>query len=176
MRTTNIYTYIYIFIWECKRQRCHIEWSQANGAKKLSFLMKAVYDVLPIPVNLHIWLLTTSDWCKACEKTASLKQILIRCEYALRSYTRKNYEFLEIFAEASKIICEIVNKALDNITNRAIHFVKEGNILNFLRKNRYSCLMAERTGTLQPIQNIISYFQLNALTTQNSDIVVRSVE
>ena len=35
--------------------------------KKLSFLIKAVYDVLPTPVNLHAWGLTTSDRCRTCE-------------------------------------------------------------------------------------------------------------
>ena len=39
--------------------------------KKLSFLIKAVYDVLPPPVNLHAWGLTTSDRCRACGKTVS---------------------------------------------------------------------------------------------------------
>ena len=48
--------------------------------KKLSFLMKAVYDVLPTPVNLHAWGLTTFDRCRACGKTESLKHILTGCE------------------------------------------------------------------------------------------------
>ena len=65
----------------------------------LSFLIKAVNDVLPTPVNLHAWGLTTSDWCRACEKTASLKHILTGCEYALRSYMRWYNEVFEIFAE-----------------------------------------------------------------------------
>ena len=88
---------------------------------KLSFLVKAVYEVLPTPVNLHAWGLTTSDRCRACGKTASLKHILTGCEYALRSYTWGHNEILKIFAEAAKICCETPNKALDNITNRAIH-------------------------------------------------------
>ena len=55
--------------------------------KKLSFLIKAVYDVLPTAVNLHAWGLTTSDRCRACGKSASLTHILTGSEYALRSYT-----------------------------------------------------------------------------------------
>ena len=103
--------------------------------KKLSFLIKAVYDVLPTPANLHAWGLTTSDWCRACGKTASLKHILTGCEYTLRSYTWRHNEVLKIFAEVSKICWETVNKALNIINNRAIQFVKEGNISKFTCKN-----------------------------------------
>ena len=54
-----------------------------------------------------------------------------------KSYTWKHNEVLEIFAETAKICCETVNKALNDITNRAIHFVKEGNILKLSCKNKY---------------------------------------
>ena len=46
-------------------------------------------------------------------------------------------EVLEIFAEAAKICCETANKALNNITNRAIHLVKEGNISKLACKNKH---------------------------------------
>ena len=68
--------------------------------KKLSFHIEAVYNVLPTPVKLHAWGLTTSDRCRTCGKTASLKHILTGCEYTLRSYTWRYNEVLEIFAEA----------------------------------------------------------------------------
>ena len=77
---------------------------------KLSFLIKSVYNILPTPVNLHAWGLTTSNRCSVCGKTASLKHILTGCEYALRSYTWRHNEVLEIFAEAAKICCETVHK------------------------------------------------------------------
>ena len=96
--------------WENAKDRA-VTWRNLKHMepKKLSFLIKAVYDVLPTPVNLHAWGLTTSDRCRACEKTASLKHILTGCEYALRSYTWKHNEVLEIFAEVSKY-CETANK------------------------------------------------------------------
>ena len=78
--------------------------------KKLSFLLKAVYDVLPTPVNLHAWGLTTSDRCSTCGKTASLKHILTGCEYALRSYTWRHNEVLEDLSEVSKTCCETAIK------------------------------------------------------------------
>ena len=66
-----------------------VTWSNLKhmGTKILSFLIKAVYEVLPTPVNLHAWRLTTSDQCKACGKTANPIHIVTGCEYALRSYT-----------------------------------------------------------------------------------------
>ena len=103
--------------------------------KNLSFFIKAVYDVLPIPVNLHAWGLTTSDQCSACMKTVSLKHILTGCEYALKSYTWRHNEVLVIFAKASKICCGAANKVLNIINNIVIQFVKEGNIRKLARKN-----------------------------------------
>ena len=96
----------------------------------MSFLIKAVNDILLTPINLPIGGLTTSDHCRACGKTASLKHIFTRCEYALRSYTLRHDEVLQIFAETAKVCCEPTNKVLKNITNRAIHFVKESSLLD----------------------------------------------
>ena len=111
--------------------------------KKLSFLIKAVYDVLLTPVNLHAWGLTTSNRCRVRGKTASLKHILTGCKYALRSFTWRHNEVLEIFAEASKIYCATVNKALNIINNRAIQFLKEGNISKLKRKNMHNPSLLE---------------------------------
>ena len=84
--------------WENAKDRA-VTWRDLKHMepKKLSFLIKAVYDVLSTPVNLHAWGLTTSDRCRACGKTASLKYIPTGCEYALRSYTWRHNEVLEIF-------------------------------------------------------------------------------
>ena len=57
------------------------------------------------------------------------------CEYALRSYTWRHNEVLEIFSELSKIYCETANKAQNIINNRAIQFVKEDNISKIAREN-----------------------------------------
>ena len=84
--------------WENAKDKA-VTWRdlQHMEPKKLSFLIKAVCDVLPTPVNLHSWGLTTSDRCSKCGKTASLKHIHTGCEYALRSYTWRHNEVLEIF-------------------------------------------------------------------------------
>ena len=147
--------------------------------KKLSFLIKAVYDVLPTPVNLHAWGLTTSDRCIPCGKTASLKHILTECEYALRSYTWRHYEVLEIFSEVSKTCCETANKALNIINNRAIQFVKEDNISKTARENmRKPSLLEGCTDwhvTTDLKHNFIFPTEI-ALTTKRPDIVIWSVK
>ena len=48
--------------WESEKDRA-VTWGNLKHMEpqKLSFLRKAVYDVLPTPVNLHAWGLTTSN-------------------------------------------------------------------------------------------------------------------
>ena len=60
---------------ECKKQSRNMEWSQAHGAKNI-FIVKAVCDVLLIPVNLYDWELITSDRCRAYGEITSRKHIL----------------------------------------------------------------------------------------------------
>ena len=121
--------------WESAKDRA-VTWRDLKHMepKKLSFLIKAVY-ILPTPVNLHAWGLTTSDRCRACGKTASLKYILTGCEYALRIYTWRHNEVLKIFSEVSKTCCGTANKPLNIINNRAIQFVKERNISKIACEN-----------------------------------------
>ena len=130
--------------WESAKDRT-VTWRDHKHMelKKLSFLIKAVYDVLPTSVNVHAWGLTTSDQCRASGKTASLKHILTGCEYALRNYTWRHNQVLEIFSEVSKTCCEIANKALNIINNRAIQFVKEGNISKTACKNMHKPSLLE---------------------------------
>ena len=147
--------------------------------KKLSFLIKAIYDVLPTPSNLHAWGLTTSDQCRAYRETASLKHILTGCEYALRSYTWRHNEVLEIFAEALKICCETANKALNIINNRAIQFVKEGNILKLAHKNMHKPSLLEGCTDWHVATNLKHNFIFPAkiaLMTKHPDIVIWSVK
>ena len=147
--------------------------------KKLSFLIKAVCDVLPTPVNLHAWGLMTSDRCRACGKTASLKHILTGCEYALRSYTWRHNEVLEIFSEVSKTCCETAYKSLNIINNRAIQFVKEGNISKIARENMRKPSLLEGCTDWHVATDLKHNFIFPteiASTTKRPDIVMWSVK
>ena len=86
---------------------------------------------------------------------------------------------LRFFAQAAKVCCEIANKALNNITNRVIHFIKEGNISKLLHKNKHrssllnGCIDEHVTTDLEhhfvfPIEIV--------LTTQHADTVIWSVK
>ena len=155
--------------WENAKDSCHME------PKKLSFLIKAVYNVLPTPVNLHAWGLTTSNRCRTCGKTASLKHILTGCEYTLRSYTLRHNEILENFSEVSKTCCETANKALNIINNRAIQFVKEGNISKIARENMHKPSLLEGCTDWHIATNLKHNFIFPteiALTTKCPDIVI----
>ena len=147
--------------------------------KKLSFLIKAVYNVLSTPVHLHAWGLTTSNQCRACGKTASLKHILTGYEYALRSYTLKHNKVLEIFPEVLKTCCEIANKALNIINNRAIQFVKEGNISKTARENMGKPSLLESCTDWHIATDLKHNFIFPteiALMTKRPDIVIWSVK
>ena len=91
--------------------------------KQLGFLIKAVYDILPTPVNLKLWGLSTSNLCKACGKIANLKHVLTGCQYSLRSYMWRHDEILGIIAEIAKMCCETANKI--SCIKTSIQFVKE---------------------------------------------------
>ena len=146
--------------------------------KKLSFLIKAVYDVLPTSVNLHAWGLTTSDRRKPCGKTASLKHILTGCEYALISYTRRHNEVLKIFSGVSKT-CETANKALNIINNRAIQFVKEENFLKIARENMCKPSLLESCTDWHVATDLKHNFIFpteRALKTKRLDIVIWSIK
>ena len=153
-----------------------MEWPQAHGIKEIEFPHKSSLQHL---TNLHAWGLTTSGRCRACGKTASLKHILTGCEYTLRSYTWRHNEVLEIFAEASKICCETANKALNIINNRAIQFVKEGNISKLAHKNMSKPSLSEGCADWHVTTNLKHNFIFPseiALMTKHPDIVTWSVK
>ena len=122
--------------WENTKDRT-ITWSyiMQMDPKQLSFLIKAVYDILPTPVNLKIWGLSTSNLCKACGKIANLKHVLTGCQYSIRSYTWRPNEILGIIAEIAKMCCETTNKI--SCIKTSIQFIKERNILKTLHRNRH---------------------------------------
>ena len=136
----HVYIYIYIYIysawnrWENSKDRT-ITWSDIKQMepKQLGFLMKAVYDILPTPVNLKLWGLSTSNLCKACGKVANLKHVLTGCQYSQRIYTWRHNEILGIIAEIAKMCCETVNKI--PCIKTSIQFVKEGNVSKTPHRN-----------------------------------------
>ena len=120
--------------WENTKDRT-ITWSDIKQMepKQLGFLIKAVYDILPTPVSLKLWGLSTSNLCKACEKISNLKHVQTGCQYSLRSYTWRHNEILGIITEIAKMCCETANETSCIKIN--IQFVKEGNVSKTLHRN-----------------------------------------
>ena len=157
-----------------------MERPQAHGTKEIKFPHESsLWRLTNTSQHLHAWGLTTSDRCIACGKTASLKHILTGCDYALRSYTWRHNEVLEIFSEVSKTCCETVNKAPNIINNRAIQFVKEGNISKTARRNMRKSSLFEGCTDWHVATDLKHNFIFPteiALTTKHLDIVIWSVK
>jgi len=50
---------------------------------RLSFLLRSVHDLLPIPANLCGWGLSTDPTCKLCDRPGTLEYVLSSCSTAL---------------------------------------------------------------------------------------------
>ena len=91
----------------------------------------------------------------------------------------RHNEVLEIFSEVSKTCCETANKALNIINNRAIQFVKEGNISKIARENMRKPSLLEGCMdwhvTTNSKYNFIFPTEI-ALTTKRPDIVICSIK
>ena len=164
--------------WENTKDRT-ITWSDIKQmeSKQLGFLIKAVYDILPTPVNLKLWGLSTSNLCKACEKLANLKHVLTGCQYFLRSYTWRHNEVLGIIAEIAKMCCETANEIPSIKTN--IQFVKEGNVSKTPhRHNRHKPTLLDGCTDWNVITDVdrqLAFPTEITSTRQRPDLVIWSV-
>ncbi|XP_061099664.1 uncharacterized protein LOC133129522 [Conger conger] len=68
-------------------------------ARRLSFIIRATYDVLPTPVNLHQWM-GKDPGCALCSRPVSLKHILAGCKVSLTQgrYTWRHNQVLKSLA------------------------------------------------------------------------------
>ena len=91
----------------------------------------------------------------------------------------RHNEVLEIFAEAATICIETANKALNNIINRAIHFVKERNISKLSCKNKHRSSLLNGCMDWYVATDFKHHFIFPTeivLTTQHPDIVIWSIK
>ena len=144
--------------------------------KQLGFLIKAVYDILPTPVNLKLWELSTSNLCKACGKIANLKHILTGCQYSLRNYTWRHNEILGIVAEIAKMCCQTANKI--SWIKTSMQFVKGGNISKIPHRNRHKPTLLDGCTDWRIIANInrqLTFPTEITSTHQRPDLIIWSV-
>ena len=112
--------------WESAMEK-KVTWNELWHAEpqRIKFLIQAVYDVLPSPVNLHIWGKSDSPGCPRCPGSGSLEHILSSCPTALGEgrYQWRHDQVL-------KTIAETISRAMDNTKHvrhqRGITFVRAG--------------------------------------------------
>ena len=88
--------------WKGVEQR-KIRWKelQEMEASKLSFIIRATYDVLPPPTNLHQWY-GEDPTCALCPTLATLKHIMTGCKTSLIQgrHTWRHNQVLKSLASA----------------------------------------------------------------------------
>ena len=119
------------------KQGAHLKWEVPqrrlkhnniiNGSEaQLSFLIKAVYDLLPTPANKSKWF-KREEKCMLCGGEGTLNHILSCCKVALAQgrYTwRHNKVLKEVATSIQKKVTE--NSTSPKSTKTRIPFVKEG--------------------------------------------------
>ncbi|XP_069128713.1 uncharacterized protein [Argopecten irradians] len=102
---------------------------------QLQFILRAVYDVLPTPTNLHIWGLVEDPTCQQCDRAGSLEHILSSCEMALAQgrYTLRPDQVLRKLADT-----------LERERKRQREYRKDQHSSSFKRRGKHQRNQLER--------------------------------
>ena len=97
--------------WEMMQKR-RISWGDLWRAEpmRISFMLRSVYDLLPIPANLACWRDEKSDLCPSCKGYGSLQHILSSCLDALGKNKWRYYQVLTVMSTAAKEAVAQANK------------------------------------------------------------------
>ena len=92
----------------------------------LSFLIKAVYDLLPTPANRNKWF-GSEERCLLCGQEGTLNHLLSGCKVAL-SQGRYKWRHDKVLKELSHHLQQRMteNQKSSEVTTRKIQFVREG--------------------------------------------------
>ena len=98
-----------------------------NSTTSLKFLVKAVYDLLPTPVNKNAWF-GTEEKCLLCGEESNLNHVLASCKVAL-SQGRYRWRHDQVLREIARLTEEkVVNcQPHPQTGQKLINFVKTGN-------------------------------------------------
>ncbi|XP_054628013.1 uncharacterized protein LOC129179159 [Dunckerocampus dactyliophorus] len=115
--------------WEGVLER-KVTWSEIWKAEpqRIGFMVRAVYDVLPSPANLHLWGMSDSPACALCSRKGSLEHILSSCSKALGEgrYRWRHDQVLKTVAESiSKAVAKNISHK-QQLGKRNIAFVRAG--------------------------------------------------
>ena len=112
-------------------ERKRLSWRDvwAMEARSLSFAIRATYDVLPTPTNLHQWF-GKDPGCVLCSRPASLRHILTGCKTALTQgrYTWRHNQVLKSLASTLEGKRSSINALPPSSSNTpwTTAFVREG--------------------------------------------------
>ena len=89
---------------------------------KLSFSIRAAYDVLPTKANLKRWSKEQDDKCPLCNSKQTLQHVLSGCKTALARgrYTYRHNKVLEVLAQTVQEAVEDTPKEKTMPTNRFV--------------------------------------------------------
>ncbi|CDQ81793.1 unnamed protein product [Oncorhynchus mykiss] len=116
--------------WEGLERR-KINWSELwqMEASNISFIIRAVYDVLPSPKNLHQWYGEDST-CPLCPAPATLRHIMTGCKTSLSQgrYTWRHNQVLKSLAVALETKRSATNSLPLKTSNpiKTTTFIREG--------------------------------------------------
>ena len=145
---------------------------------RLSFLLKSIYDVLPIPVNLKRWKLAEDDRCILCNKRALLEHILSSCNVSL-TQGRYRWRHDTEMGEMAKILEGAVTRQKKTKPRglELIRFIKEGQKTNRSVKDQTGVLATEKYWQIQVnLKKRLIFPQEIYATSLRPDIVIWSCE
>ena len=117
--------------WEGVERR-KITWNEmwSMESNRLSFIIRATYDVLPSPSNLHLWY-GEDPACPQCAAPATLKHILVGCKTSLTQgrYTWRHDQVLKCLAaklEEKRVTTNALPPSAQSTIPRKTAFIREG--------------------------------------------------
>ncbi len=117
--------------WEGVERR-KITWSELWNIESnmLSFTIRATYDVLPSPTNLHLWF-GEDPACLQCLAPATLKHILVGCKTSLMQgrYTWRHNQVLKCLAatlESKRVTVNAMPLEAQTTCRQPVSFIREG--------------------------------------------------
>ena len=126
--------------WEQVEQR-QISWPTLLQMEplRISFLLRATYDLLPTASNLKQWGVIQKDMCPECgESRVTLEHVLASCKSSLAKYTWRHNQVLKVLSDMTEKQCYIPSRDADNLVSdpQAVDFVREGSSLRPCRQSR----------------------------------------
>ncbi len=155
-------------------ERRKITWNElwSMERNRLSFIVRATYDVLPSPTNLHVWC-GQDPACQMCAAPANLRHILVGCKNSLTQgrYTWCHNQVLRCLAaaiESKRVSTKAIPQNAKNTLPKRQFFVQEG-------EKKQAKLLSPDTGQLNIARDWEMQVDLNHRLTFPFEIAVTNV-